>query len=138
MANLEVVNAASGLCMDDPGDNASAGAVQMEVGTCSDAAEQQWTPPQAPDTAATETVFGSRMLVFTPSMSNTAVQGTVDAVFSYEQGNQFGNEGYGLMFDPGTQAVFANIGFYTSIMCLRLNPTSPLMGCSWSTTSSTR
>ena len=123
-SNGEVLNNASGLCLDDPGNNAGAGAVQMEVETCTDSAQQDWTAPLAPSTTADQTSFGANAYVFTTSMSTASVQDTIDAIFAEQQTNQFGNERYAIMFEPGSYPVFANIGYYTSIMGLGQNPTA--------------
>jgi hypothetical protein len=123
-SNGEIVNNASGLCLDDPGNNTGAGAVQMEVETCTGSAQQDWTAPLAPSTTADQTSFGPNSYVFTTSMSTSSIQDTIDAIFAAQQTNQFGTERYAIMFEPGTYPIFANIGYYTSIMGLGQNPTA--------------
>ncbi|AWL40419.1 MULTISPECIES: coagulation factor 5/8 type domain-containing protein [unclassified Streptomyces] len=65
--------------------------------------------------------LGPNVLVFDPSTPD--IQGTVDEVFRKQESNQFGTERYALMFKPGTyDDINAQIGFYTSIAGLGLNP----------------
>lgn len=118
-SNGEIVNSASGLCLDDPH---SSSASQLEILSCTDSSEQQWTLPAGPDTAADQTIFGPNVYVFTPSMSPSAVQGTVDSVFAQQEANQFGTQRYALLFQPGTYSTYTNVGFYTSVAGLGSNP----------------
>ncbi|MFJ3146393.1 coagulation factor 5/8 type domain-containing protein [Streptomyces halstedii] len=65
--------------------------------------------------------LGPNVMVFDPSTPD--IQGTVDEVFRKQESNQFGTERYALMFKPGTyDGINAQIGFYTSIAGLGLNP----------------
>ncbi|WP_435820778.1 discoidin domain-containing protein [Kitasatospora cineracea] len=65
--------------------------------------------------------LGPNVLVFDPSTPN--IQATVDAVFKKQESNQFGSDRYALLFKPGTyNNINAQIGFYTSIAGLGLNP----------------
>ncbi|MFJ3186309.1 coagulation factor 5/8 type domain-containing protein [Streptomyces halstedii] len=65
--------------------------------------------------------LGPNVLVFDPSTPD--IQGTVDEVFRKQESNQFGTDRYALMFKPGTyDGINAQIGFYTSIAGLGLNP----------------
>ncbi|WP_345701792.1 discoidin domain-containing protein [Kitasatospora terrestris] len=65
--------------------------------------------------------LGPNVLVFDPSTPN--IQAKVDEVFTKQESNQFGNERYALLFKPGTYSnINAQIGFYTSIAGLGLNP----------------
>lgn len=66
--------------------------------------------------------LGSNVIVFDPSMSSASIQNTLNSVFTQMESNQFGTERYALLFKPGTYAVNANVGFYTSIQGLGLNP----------------
>ena len=67
--------------------------------------------------------LGPNVIVYDPSMSGAAIQASVNSVFSQMESNQFGLQRYALAFKPGTYSGFnAQIGFYTSIMGLGLNP----------------
>jgi hypothetical protein len=118
-SNGEIVNSASGLCLDDPH---SSSAAQLTIVACTDSSEQTWTLPPGPDAAADQTVLGPNVYVFTPSMAASSIQATVDSVFAQQEANQFGAQRYALLFEPGTYSTYANIGFYTSIAGLGLSP----------------
>lgn len=105
-----------------PGPHSSSSASQLEILSCTDSSEQQWTLPAGPDTAANQTIFGPNVYVFTPSMSPSAVQGTVDSVFAQQEANQFGTQRYALLFQPGTYSTYTNVGFYTSVAGLGSKP----------------
>ncbi|MGV9580594.1 coagulation factor 5/8 type domain-containing protein [Streptomyces sp. NPDC003509] len=65
--------------------------------------------------------LGPNVLVFDPSTPD--IQGKVDAIFKQQESAQFGSDRYALMFKPGTyNDINAQIGFYTSIAGLGLNP----------------
>ena len=66
--------------------------------------------------------FGPNVLVFDPSQGNSSIQTTLNNVFNTQKVNQFGTQRYALLFKPGTYAVEANIGYYTSIQGLGQNP----------------
>jgi hypothetical protein len=67
--------------------------------------------------------LGPNVIVYDPSMSSASIQASVDSVFNTQQSNQFGTQRYALLFKPGSYSGFnAQIGFYTSIMGLGLNP----------------
>nr|WP_211215952.1 discoidin domain-containing protein [Catelliglobosispora koreensis] len=67
--------------------------------------------------------LGPNVIVFDPSMSGATIQARVDEVFAQMESNQFGQERYQFLFKPGTYSGFnAQIGFYTSISGLGLNP----------------
>ncbi|WP_393060299.1 coagulation factor 5/8 type domain-containing protein [Streptomyces sp. LN549] len=65
--------------------------------------------------------LGPNVMVFDPSMPD--IQAKVDEVFKQQESAQFGTGRYALMFKPGTyNNLNAQIGFYTSIAGLGLNP----------------
>ncbi|WUS99049.1 coagulation factor 5/8 type domain-containing protein [Streptomyces sp. NBC_00708] len=65
--------------------------------------------------------LGPNVMVFDPSTPD--IQGKVDEVFKKQESAQFGDGRYALMFKPGTyDNINAQIGFYTSIAGLGLNP----------------
>src|SRR6266545_2111953 len=66
--------------------------------------------------------FGPNVFIFDPSQGNSSIQTTLNNVFNTQKVNQFGTQRYALLFKPGTYAVEANIGYYTSIQGLGQNP----------------
>jgi hypothetical protein len=68
--------------------------------------------------------LGPNVLVFDPSMSAAGIQSQLDAVFAMQESNQFGPQRYELLFKPGSYAVAANVGFYTSVAGLGRSPTA--------------
>ncbi|WP_330313579.1 coagulation factor 5/8 type domain-containing protein [Streptomyces sp. NBC_00523] len=65
--------------------------------------------------------LGPNVMVFDPSTPD--IQAKVDEVFKKQESAQFGDGRYALMFKPGTyDNINAQIGFYTSIAGLGLNP----------------
>jgi F5/8 type C domain/Putative Ig domain len=66
--------------------------------------------------------FGPNVFIFDPSMTAASIQTTLNNVFNTQKVNQFGTQRFALLFKPGTYAVDANIGYYTSIQGLGQNP----------------
>jgi hypothetical protein len=66
--------------------------------------------------------FGPNVYIFSPSMSSSSIQSTLDSVFNTQKLNQFGEQRYALLFKPGTYSAEANIGYYTSIAGLGRSP----------------
>jgi F5/8 type C domain len=66
--------------------------------------------------------FGPNVSIFDPSQGNSSIQTTLNNVFNTQKVNQFGTQRFALLFKPGTYAVDANIGYYTSIQGLGQNP----------------
>ncbi len=65
--------------------------------------------------------LGPNVHVFDPSTPN--IQGKVDAIFQQQEEAQFGSGRHALLFKPGTyNNLNAQIGFYTQIAGLGLNP----------------
>ncbi|MCX4447039.1 coagulation factor 5/8 type domain-containing protein [Streptomyces sp. NBC_01789] len=65
--------------------------------------------------------LGPNVMVFDPSTPD--IQGKVDEVFKQQESAQFGDGRHALLFKPGTyDNINAQIGFYTSIAGLGLNP----------------
>ncbi|MFK4212049.1 coagulation factor 5/8 type domain-containing protein [Streptomyces sp. NPDC030920] len=65
--------------------------------------------------------LGPNVMVFDPTTPD--IQGKVDEVFRKQESAQFGDGRYALFFKPGTyNNINAQIGFYTSIAGLGLNP----------------
>ena len=71
--------------------------------------------------------FGPNVYVFNPSMPQSQIQATVDAVANQQVSNQFGTQRYALLFEPGTYGSTANplnfqVGYYTAVAGLGLSP----------------
>jgi hypothetical protein len=71
--------------------------------------------------------FGPNVIVFDPSMPQSQVQATVDAIAAQQVPNQFGTQRYALLFKPGTYGTDANplnfqVGYYTSVAGLGAEP----------------
>ncbi len=77
--------------------------------------------------AAGEPGFGPNVYVFTPSMPQSQIQATVDAISSQQISNQFGAQRYALLFEPGTYGSAADplsfqVGYYTEVAGLGSSP----------------
>ena len=72
--------------------------------------------------AANTTIFGPNVYVFDPDMPAGDVQRVANDIFKKMESNQFGPEGYALLFKPGTYKVDFNVGFYTHVAGLGRNP----------------
>ncbi|HJX99827.1 MAG TPA: hypothetical protein VJ351_03340, partial [Streptosporangiaceae bacterium] len=71
--------------------------------------------------------FGPNVYIFTPSMSQTSIQSTLDSISSQQVSNQFGSQRYAILFEPGTYGSTADpltfqVGYYTTVAGLGLNP----------------
>ena len=74
-----------------------------------------------------QTNFGSSVYIFNPSMPQSQIQATVDAIASQQVPNQFGTQRYALLFEPGTYGSSTNplnfqVGYYTEVAGLGLSP----------------
>ena len=72
--------------------------------------------------------LGPNVLVFDPSMPQSQIQATVDAVAAQQVDNEFGTQRYALLFMPGTYGSAANplvfqVGYYTEVAGLGAAPT---------------
>ncbi len=71
--------------------------------------------------------LGPNVIVFDPSMSVGDIQARADAVTAQQVGNQFGDQRYALLFEPGTygsaaQPLKIQVGYYTEVAGLGRNP----------------
>jgi len=87
------------------------------------------SPIEVPITAVgvSQPNFGPNVYIFTPKMSQSAIQATVDAVATQQVSNQFGTQRYALLFEPGTYGSSANplnfqVGYYTTVAGLGQSP----------------
>ncbi|HTV60414.1 MAG TPA: adenylyl cyclase [Verrucomicrobiae bacterium] len=94
------------------------------------------TPPPASHSAALQAGeaawsgppnFGANVYIFTPTMSQSAIQTTVDSIANEQISNEFGTQRYALLFEPGTYGTAANplnfqVGYYTTVAGLGQSP----------------
>src|SRR5438445_10741783 len=71
--------------------------------------------------------FGSSVYLFDPSMPQSQIQATVDAIGTQQVNNEFGQQRYALLFKPGTYGSKAHplnfrVGYYTSVAGRGLSP----------------
>jgi hypothetical protein len=82
------------------------------------------TPAVAPAGAPQ---LGPNVYIFTPSMPQSQIQATVDAIAAQQVSNQFGTQRYALLFEPGTYGSAADplifqVGYYTEVAGLGAAP----------------
>ncbi|MDX6222174.1 MAG: hypothetical protein QOD91_1228 [Frankiales bacterium] len=85
------------------------------------------SPPPPPGcTGQSDTPnFGPNVHIFDPSMSSATIQAQLDADFNAQKDTntaQFANGRVAELYKPGTYSVEDNVGFYTSVAGLGLNP----------------
>ncbi len=73
------------------------------------------------------TDFGPNVLIFDPSMPQSQIQATVDAIATQQVDNEFGSQRYALLFKPGTYGSAADpltfqVGYYTQVAGLGRSP----------------
>src|SRR6266516_1990813 len=66
--------------------------------------------------------FGPNVMVFDSSMPSQAIQKQIDAVYSTQEHNEFGQQRNALLFLPGNYSVDVPVGFYTEVMGLGASP----------------
>ena len=71
--------------------------------------------------------FGSTVYIFDPSIPQSQIQATVNAIANQQVNNELGPQRYALLFKPGTYGSKANplnfqVGYYTSVAGLGLSP----------------
>jgi hypothetical protein len=71
--------------------------------------------------------LGPNVYVFDPSMPVSQIQSTVDAISTLQLSNQFGEQRYALLFEPGTYGSADNplnfqVGYYTDVAGLGASP----------------
>jgi hypothetical protein len=84
-------------------------------------------PFAAQAASSSQPTFGSNVHIFNPSMPQSEIQATVDAIASQQVSNQFGTQRYALLFEPGTYGSSTTplnfqVGYYTSVAGLGLSP----------------
>ncbi|XVU22215.1 ricin-type beta-trefoil lectin domain protein [Actinoplanes sp. CA-054009] len=119
----DLVNVKAGKCLDIKDNNLADGA-KLQLWTCGGGANQKWTysgTPTVPTDPANPDL-GPNVTIFDPSMSQATIQNKLTSVFNSQVSNQFGNARYALLFKPGSYNVDANVGFFTQVAGLGLNP----------------
>jgi hypothetical protein len=121
------INSATGLISGTPttAGNSSVTVTATDTTAASGSATFSWTVnnPGTGCTSGSNTPnFGPNVSIFDPSQGNSSIQTTLNNVFNTQKVNQFGTQRFALLFKPGTYAVQANIGYYTSIQGLGQNP----------------
>src|SRR5579864_2272255 len=71
--------------------------------------------------------FGQNVYIFDPTMEQSQIQATVDAIANQQISNQFGTQRYALLFEPGTYGSSAaplnfQVGYYTAVAGLGASP----------------
>ena len=66
--------------------------------------------------------FGPNVLIFDPSMGDSAIQSKIDTVFDAQQSNQFGTNRYAYFFKPGAYNLDVQLGFYMEVLGLGSAP----------------
>jgi hypothetical protein len=71
--------------------------------------------------------LGQDVYIFTPSMPQSQIQATVDAIAAQQVPNQFGTQRYALLFEPGSYGSAADpltfqVGYYTEVAGLGAAP----------------
>jgi hypothetical protein len=71
--------------------------------------------------------FGPNVKIFDPSMPQSEIKATVDAIAAEQVSNQFGTQRYALLFMPGSYGSRANplnfqVGYYTDVAGLGSSP----------------
>ncbi|MFJ4923865.1 RICIN domain-containing protein [Streptomyces sp. NPDC088725] len=116
------VNGLSGKCLDVPSAS-TADSVQLSQYTCNGTAAQSFRlAPADPAPPAGTPDLGPNVTVFDPSMPAATIQSKVSAVFKQQETNQFGAQRQAFLFRPGNYNVDVNVGFYTQVAGLGLNP----------------
>ncbi len=84
-------------------------------------------PATALPRSADQPDLGPNVYVFSPSMPESEIQSTVDAIAAQQVPNQFGPQRYALLFEPGTYGSAADpltfqVGYYTEVAGLGAEP----------------
>jgi hypothetical protein len=84
-------------------------------------------PATALPHSADQPDLGPNVYVFSPSMPQSEIQATVNAIAAQQVPNQFGTQRYALLFEPGTYGSAADpltfqVGYYTEVAGLGAEP----------------
>src|SRR5436305_3301299 len=77
--------------------------------------------------AAAPPTLGPNVVVLTPSMPQSQIQATLDAISTQQVSNQFGSQRYAVLFEPGTYGsaqspLVFQLGYYTQVAGLGATP----------------
>jgi hypothetical protein len=83
--------------------------------------------PAATAASSSQLDFGANVYIFNPTMPQSEIQATVDSIAAQQVSNQFGNQRYALLFEPGTygsstKPLNFQVGYYTAVAGLGLSP----------------
>src|SRR3954471_24900419 len=132
-SNGSLKNPQSGRCLDAP-NAATANGTRLQIWDCNGTGAQAFTvttgttPPTGTCPTYSDTPdFGPNVHIYDHSMSDAAIQSSLDSVFNAQKDTlsaQFGTRRDALIFKPSTTpyAVGANLGFNTSILGVGQNP----------------
>jgi hypothetical protein len=95
--------------------------------TATGAAAGSIRPATALPHSANQPDLGPNVYVFNPSMPQSEIQATVDAIATQQIPNQFGTQRYALLFEPGTYGSASDpltfqVGYYTEVAGLGAEP----------------
>jgi hypothetical protein len=76
---------------------------------------------------ANTTILGPNVYVFDTTMPGAEIRRTATDIFKKMESNQFGSQGYALLFKPGTYPINFSVGFYTQVAGLGRNPDDVLI-----------
>jgi len=72
--------------------------------------------------SATAPAFGSNVMIFSPSMSMTTIQGQLDTIYNQQLNNQFGISRYSFLFLPGHYTLDVAVAYYMQVLGLGQSP----------------
>jgi hypothetical protein len=122
------INSSSGLISGTPttAGTGSATVTAKDTTGASGSATFSWTVNAAASGCvggSNQPNLGPNVYVFSPSMSATTINNTLNTVFNTQKLNQFGTQRYAELFLPGTYTgIEDNVGYYTSVQGLGQNP----------------
>lgn len=81
-----------------------------------------------PHTSASRPDFGANVKIFDPSMPQSTIQSTLDAIAAQQVDNEMGTQRYAVLFKPGTYGTSTDplifqVGYYTEVAGLGQSPT---------------
>jgi hypothetical protein len=105
----------------------AAAATSTSTATRTSAAAASIRPATALPHSAGQPDLGPNVYVFNPSMPQSEIQATVDAIATQQIPNQFGTQRYALLFEPGTYGsptdpLTFQVGYYTEVAGLGAEP----------------
>src|SRR3954465_6510592 len=79
--------------------------------------------------SAAPPAFGPNVVVFTPSMPQSQIQATLDAISTQQVPNQFGRQRYAVLFEPGTYGsaqspLVFQLGYYPQVAGVGATPSA--------------